>query len=139
MDVGIWVDEGLAFKLGLLTNQESIPTVLYLLLVDTVGFTPANSDTVASLSQPSWSGYAPTAVPGWLTPTVDPFHLATCQGNSAVFSNTSGSPQTVYGWGLATGPTVGDTLLMCGKFAAPVVIADAGVFVATPQITDKSS
>ncbi len=138
MDAGIWVDEGLQFKLSLLTDQVAIPSPLYLLLDDTPAFVPTSNMVVTDLSQPAWSGYAPMPVTSWAAPGAPVLGVVDCEGNNTVFSNTSGSPQTVYGWGLATGPGPSDTLLMVGAFSAPQVIPDSGVLVLTPHLQDES-
>lgn len=99
------------------------------LMLFTNAITPSNTNVVADLTVPLYTGYAAQAVT-W-GPVVDlgggTYGITS---NLATFQPTGGTPNDVIqGWGLTD--STGATLLAAGTFAAPIPIAsvfDACVF-----------
>lgn len=81
-------------------------------------------------------GYARQTPTGWATNGIIA-NIAVQSANTITFSNTSGSPQSVYGYFILD--TTGNVLVGVEEFAgAPVTIAPGGTLPVNPVIGDFS-
>jgi hypothetical protein len=94
----------------------------------------AEANVLATYTEAAFSGYARQAAGAWAIPTLATPRWQTIPGSGPVFSNTSGSPQTVYGW-LLIDP-VGPTLVAATNFGA-VVIPSGMTLTLAPVVTDR--
>lgn len=98
----------------------------------------------ADIVEAAWAGYARysagrlTGLPAMLSPGTE----SDCDVAAPypVFGNTSGAPQTAYGWFLTyAGGGPGTLLRAGGLFQNPVTIADGGSFTFRPPIISALS
>lgn len=87
-------DEG---KLKLSESQNSYLGGLKLGLF-TNNFTITSATVLADLTQGAWTGYSPVNLTSWATAVMVGTRASKTSNITAQFDNTSGSPQTYYGW-----------------------------------------
>lgn len=122
-------------KLKLLAAQISYLNTLYFGLF-TNNVTPIDGTAWSALTEAGWSGYARVAANNWGTPAIVSNAAQSLSAINPLFSNTTGSSQTFYGW-----------FLIDASGGTPVLIAASNIGLTTipagqsygfaPGITDN--
>lgn len=134
----IYPDQGLIFQL--LEIADGAGDGLYWRLFEN-NITPSLDDVLAdyTLSDDSWGRINVVASAFTLQQVFT--HIATIQGSNLVFTNTTGSTVTIYGYVITD---FGESIVLgAARFdAAPLTVLDGGTVVVTPilgALSDLSS
>ena len=127
---GIICDNGVSFLNTSLA--QFLPTVPCYVELFTNNHTPTYSDTYATYTVPTFSGYGPATL---VTPVDlgETAHIDTQQFAPAVFTALGGGlPVTIYGYMI----TQGGNLIAAEKFSSSVVLSTAGQsLIVVPSLT----
>ena len=129
------VDLGRSDLLSVITGQLALDT--YDIGLFTSSAAIVEGDTYASIVEASFGGYARVTTSGWLTPTGPVSGIWNSNASNVTFTNSSGSPATVYGFffiGTSRGIFYGGDL-----FSSPIVIPAGGSVVITPSWFDTTA
>jgi hypothetical protein len=129
----IYPDNGLVFLLKQMVGGSG---VVFDLFVNNV--TPSLNDTPATYTIASWTGYAslPISPSAWTFSQVVA-HLGFLQADNIFWTNSSGSPQDVYGY--LIWDSTKTFILAAARFdGAPITIPNGGIQMVTPIIGDFS-
>ena len=91
-------DSGKKFLLDYLTGVGGANLVGMLAKLYTNNIVPAHGDLLAAYTLASLAGYSNQALSGWVASTLDATFHAFSTSAQLSFGNTSGSPQSVYGY-----------------------------------------
>lgn len=101
-----------------------------------INHVPAATDVIGDYTpiEASWTGYARQSVTGFVIPVIDGTGHSVTNAPSVVFSNSSGSAVTVYGYFMMD-PTA--TTLLWAELdpASPVTVPDGSTYTVVPQLT----
>jgi len=128
-----FVDAGIVDELNMATNGwNGINRRLHLF---TNNYTPTVTDTLASYSEATFTGYATQNITGWGAPTIAA-HVGAIQAASRTFTRTAtGTTQNIYGYFVTN---AGDTTLLWAERDpnAPIPLTNNGdSYTVTPRIT----
>lgn len=101
-----------------------------------VNYTPQAADSLGTYTpmEATWTGYSRGSVGTWSTPTLNGTGHGETDAGAVLFSNSSGSPVTAYGYFLMDST---QTTLLWAELdpSAPVSIPDGQSYQITPQFT----
>ena len=130
--IGYFPDVSLIWML----QQITLSTLKLKLFTNNV--TPSDNSVISDFTLATWTGYVDVSLVSgtWVSLGVAS-HVGTIVYPACVFSNSSGSNQSAYGWIITN--SAGTQLISCGLLdAAPVTIANGSTYSFIPTLGDLS-